>query len=157
MCNVKPNAIRFQEIFLMCFLSLHVCLSAVMSANNYHFAPSPSGLQPQHLATIRQRNRRSCVYLQKKRGRTTANSQTWMYGFVCNPCTQTVRMHIDDKTFRVYFSTKNPHVGHSWILRLWWNQLITLQSTSESAEEMCDKLLLLFNWGSCSGWVWYFG
>lgn len=29
----------------------------VMSAMNYHFAPSPSGWQPSHLATICQRNR----------------------------------------------------------------------------------------------------
>lgn len=30
----------------------------VMSAKNYHLAPSPSGPQPRHLAAISQRNRR---------------------------------------------------------------------------------------------------
>lgn len=52
-------------LILICFLlssSSPLCRIAmcyeVMSAKNYHLAPIPSGLQPQHLATISLRNRR---------------------------------------------------------------------------------------------------
>ena len=73
------------ELLFPCASSFATCYE-VMSAKNYHLAPSPSGLQPLHLVPISLRNRRwPCLPPETRNECTACGHRRLLY----NPCTHT--------------------------------------------------------------------